>query len=117
MRYSRRDFLASSGSAAGLTALGATIPFEMALAQGAPIKLGSVLDNSGNLDAYGKPMVMATTLAADEINAAGGLLGRKIQVVQYDSQSDIALYTKFAQQLVRQDKADVVHAGITSASR
>ena len=28
-----------------------------ALAQGAPIKLGSVLDNSGNLDIYGKPMV------------------------------------------------------------
>ncbi len=117
MSLSRRDFLATGGSAAGLTALGATIPFELALAQGSPIKLGSVLDNSGNLDAYGKPMVMATTLAAEEINAAGGLLGRKIEVVQYDSQSDIALYTKFAQQLVRDDKVDVVHGGITSASR
>jgi branched-chain amino acid transport system substrate-binding protein len=117
MSMSRRNFLASSGSAAGLATLGSTIPFELALAQGAPIKLGSVLDNSGNLDAYGKPMVMATTLAAEEINAAGGLLGRKIQVVQYDSQSDIALYTKFAQQLTREDKVDVVHGGITSASR
>ncbi len=117
MSISRRDFLVTGGSAAGLTTLGATIPFELALAQGAPIKLGSILDNSGNLDAYGKPMVMATTLAAEEINAAGGLLGRKIQVVQYDSQSDIALYTKYAQQLVRDDKVDVVHGGITSASR
>jgi len=62
-------------------------------------------------------MVMATTLAAEEINNAGGLLGRKIQVVQYDSQSDIALYTKYAQQLARDDKVDVVHGGITSASR
>ncbi len=114
---SRRRFLASTSSAAGLTALGATIPFELALAQGAPIKLGSVLDNSGNLDAYGKPMVMATLLAAEEINAAGGLLGRKIEVKQYDTQSDIALYTKFAQQLSRDDKVDVVHGGITSASR
>lgn len=114
---SRRRFLASTSSAAGLTALGATIPFEFALAQGAPIKLGSVLDNSGNLDAYGKPMVMATLLAAEEINAAGGLLGRKIEVKQYDTQSDIALYTKFAQQLSRDDKVDVVHGGITSASR
>ena len=114
---SRRRFLASSGSAAGLTVLGSTIPFELVLAQGSPIKLGSVLDNSGNLDAYGKPMVMATTLAAEEINAAGGLLGRKIEVKQYDSQSDIALYTKFAQQLSRDDKVDVVHGGITSASR
>ena len=39
-------------------------------------------------------MVQATQLAAEEINAAGGLLGRKIQVVQYDTQSDIALYTQ-----------------------
>jgi urea transport system substrate-binding protein len=117
MTPSRRRFLASTSSAAGLTALGATIPFELALAQGAPIKLGSVLDNSGNLDAYGKPMVMATLLAAEEINAAGGLLGRKIEVKQYDTQSDIALYTKFAQQLSRDDKVDVVHGGITSASR
>lgn len=117
MTSSRRHFLASTGSAAGLTALGTAMPFELVLAQGAPIKLGSVLDNSGNLDGYGKPMVMATMLAAEEINAAGGLLGRKIQVVQYDSQSDIALYTKYAQQLTRDDKVDVVHGGITSASR
>ncbi len=117
MSNSRRRFLASTGSAAGLTALGSTIPFELVLAQGAPIRLGSVLDNSGNLDAYGKPMVMATQLAAEEINATGGLLGRKIEVKQYDSQSDIALYTKFAQQLSRDDKVDVVHGGITSASR
>ena len=118
MSHSRRNFLASTGSAVGLTTLGAAIPFEFALAQGgAPIKLGSILDNSGNLDAYGKPMVQATQLAAEEINAAGGLLGRKIEVKQYDSQSDIALYTKYAQQLSRDDKVDVVHGGITSASR
>jgi urea transport system substrate-binding protein len=117
MSTSRRHFLASTGSAAGLTMLGSAIPFELVLAQGAPIKLGSVLDNSGNLDAYGKPMVMATMLAAEEINATGGLLGRKVEVKQYDSQSDIALYTKYAQQLSRDDKVDVVHGGITSASR
>src|SRR5690349_23642574 len=113
MSVSRRLILASaSGAAAGLA-----LPFTRAFAQGAPIKLGSVLDNSGNLDAYGKPMVLATQLASEEINAGGGLLGRKIQVVQYDTQSDIALYTKYAQQLVREDKVDVAHAGITSASR
>ena len=117
MTLTRRRLLASTGSGLGLTAIGASIPFELALAQGAPILLGSILDNSGNLDAYGKPMVQATLLAAEEINAAGGLLGRKIEVKQYDSQSDIALYTKYAQQLSREDKVDVVHGGITSASR
>jgi branched-chain amino acid transport system substrate-binding protein len=112
MALTRRDFL----TAAGAATVAASLP-RSSFAQGKPIKLGSVLDNSGNLDIYGKPMVMATQLAVEEINAAGGLLGRKVQLVQYDTQSDIALYTKFAQQLARDDKVDVVHGGITSASR
>jgi branched-chain amino acid transport system substrate-binding protein len=114
MSFSRRRFIATASSVA---TVGSALPLRYALAQGGPIKLGSVLDNSGNLDAYGKPMVQATQMAAEEINAAGGLLGRQIQVVQYDTQSDIALYTKYAQQLARDDKVDVVHGGITSASR
>src|SRR5690349_7290759 len=107
----RREFL----TAAGAVAVAGGVPPLAAFAQGKEILLGSVLDNSGNLDIYGKPMVMATTMAVEELNGAGGLLGRKIRAIQYDTQSDIALYTKFAQQLVRQDKVDVVHGGITSA--
>jgi branched-chain amino acid transport system substrate-binding protein len=113
MSFTRRHFLASASGVAA----GSALPLGRAFAQTGPIKLGSVLDNSGNLDGYGKPMVKATQLAAEEINAAGGLLGRQIQVIQYDTQSDIALYTKYAQQLARDDKVDVVHGGITSASR
>ena len=112
MAISRRTLL----NAAGATALTAGMPLRRAFAD-EPIKLGAIQDNSGVLDAYGKPMVMATAMAVAEINAAGGLLGRQIELKQYDSQSDIALYTKYAQQLVREDKVDVAHAGITSASR
>ena len=112
MTFTRRDFL----TAAGAATIAGSLP-RMSYAQGKPIKLGSVLDNSGNLDIYGKPMVIATRMAVEDINAAGGLLGRKVELIQYDTQSDIALYTKFAQQLAREDKVDVVHGGITSASR
>ncbi len=112
MAISRRTLL----NAAGATALTAGMPLRRAFADG-PIRLGAIQDNSGVLDIYGKPMVMATAMAVAEINAAGGLLGRQIELKQYDSQSDIALYTKYAQQLVREDKVDVAHAGITSASR
>lgn len=112
MSISRRGFLL--GSAAGVAS--SAFPMHNAFAADT-IKIGSVLDNSGNLDIYGKPMVQATSLAVDEINASGGLLGRELELIQYDSQSDIALYTKFAQQLARRDKVDVVHGGITSASR
>ncbi|MEO7939502.1 MAG: ABC transporter substrate-binding protein [Burkholderiaceae bacterium] len=111
MTSSRRNFLVKSTAAAA--ALG--MPY-LSHAAGA-IKLGSVLDISGNFDAYGKPMNMAADLAIDEINKAGGLLGRQVEKVGYDTQSNMALYTKFAQQLVRQDKVDVVIGGILSASR
>lgn len=112
MALTRRHFVAAGGSSAVLT-FAPTFSF----AQSGPIKLGTILDNSGNLDIYGKPMVLASQLAVEELNAAGGLVGRKIELVQYDTQSNIANYTSFAQKLVRDDKVDVVHGGITSASR
>jgi branched-chain amino acid transport system substrate-binding protein len=86
-------------------------------AEEGPIKLGSILDVSGIFDAYGKPMDMAATLAVDELNAAGGLLDRKIKKVSYDTQSNMALYTQYAQELAHVDKVDVVQGGILSASR
>lgn len=81
------------------------------------IKLGSVLDTSGPFDAYGKPMDKALRLAVAKINADGGLLGKQVEIVSYDTQSDMALYTQYGQQLTRRDKVDVVHGGILSASR
>jgi branched-chain amino acid transport system substrate-binding protein len=81
------------------------------------IKLVSILDQSGGLDIYGKPMIDATMLAVEEINAAGGLLDREIELINYDPQSNIQFYTHYATQAATSDQADVVHAGITSASR
>lgn len=110
---SRRTLLA--GSAAVATS-GMLANLRQASASD-PIRLGSILDTSGIFEAYGKPMDMALRLAVDEINAAGGLLGRQVEIVAYDTQSDMALYTQYGQQLVRSDKVDVVHGGILSASR
>ena len=82
-----------------------------------PIGVASLHDLSGGLDIYGKPMVDALTLAVEETNAAGGLLGRQIKLINYDTQSSMQLYTQFAQQAALKDKVAVVHGGITSASR
>ncbi len=111
MSLNRREFL---GAAATLT--GTALLPRVAMASDT-IKLGSVLDTSGIFDAYGKPMDMAMRLAVQEINAAGGLLGKQVEVAAYDTQSDMALYSQYAQQLTRQDRVDVVHGGILSASR
>ncbi|HCW84797.1 MAG TPA: urea ABC transporter, partial [Rhodobacteraceae bacterium] len=62
------------------------------------IQLGSILDTSGIFDAYGKPMDQAMRLAVKEINDAGGLLGKQVEVAAYDTQSDMALYSQYAQQ-------------------
>src|SRR5258706_12088165 len=82
-----------------------------------PINVASIHDLSGGLDIYGKPMVDALTLAVEEANAAGGLLGRQIKLINYDTQSNMQLYTQFAQQAALKDKGAVVHGGITSGTR
>ena len=53
------------------------------------IKVAGIHDTSGGLDIYGKQMVATMDLAVNEINAAGGVLGRKIQLINYDPQSKI----------------------------
>lgn len=82
-----------------------------------PIKLGSLLDGSGALGLEGKRMIETTEYAVEQLNKAGGLLGRPIQLIAYDTQSSMQLYTQYAQQLALKDKVDVIQGGITSASR
>ncbi|MBJ7221262.1 MULTISPECIES: urea ABC transporter substrate-binding protein [unclassified Brenneria] len=117
MAISRRSFITHSMlSALGLATVG--IPkFPLAAEGGEPIKVATIFDLSGGLDIYGKPMANAMNLAAEEINASGGLLGRPLQMINYDAQSSMQLYAQYAQQAALKDKVAVVHAGITSASR
>ena len=97
--------------------LAAPLVFRHAALGADPIKVVGIHDASGGLDIYGKPMVATLEFAMDEINAGGGLLGRPVQLINYDPQSNIQLYTQFATQAATRDKAAVVHGGITSASR
>lgn len=114
MTLDRRSVL-KGASAAAVTLAAPGIIGRAAAAD--TIKMVGILDQSGGLDIYGKPMVDATKLAVDEINAAGGLLGKQVELKMYDPQSTIQFYTQYATQAAAGDKAHVVHAGITSASR
>ncbi|MCY4621590.1 MAG: transporter substrate-binding protein [bacterium] len=91
-------------------------PTEAAPETSEPIRVGSLLDETGPLNIYGTPMADATRLAIADINASGGVLGRQLELVALDSKSDQNEYIAGADQLVAEDLA-VVHAGITSASR
>ncbi|RYC30365.1 urea ABC transporter [Lichenibacterium minor] len=112
---SRRRALKLGGAvAAGTVAM----PFYARRAFAAePIKLGSLLDGTGALGLEGRRMIQTTQYAVDKLNAAGGLLGRPIQLIAYDTQSTMQLYSQFAQKLALEDKVDVIQGGITSASR
>ncbi len=82
-----------------------------------PIVVGSMYDLSGGLEAAGKPMFDVLNFAVGEMNDAGGLLGRPIKVISFDTQTNMQLYAQYAQQAALKDKVSVVHGGITSASR
>lgn len=116
MLISRRSLLKSGTAAAALVASPAVLRHS-ALGAENEILVGSLHDQSGPIAASGVPMVDSLILAVDELNAAGGLLGRPVKLVHYDTQSTIQLYSQYAQQLALKDKVSVVHGGITSASR
>lgn len=110
----RRTFLRSSAAAA--VALSSPFLARPAFASDA-IRIGNILDMTGPIGPGGQAIMPAMQLAVQEINAAGGLLGREVELVNYDTQSSMQLYTQFAQQLALKDKVDVVFGGLTSASR
>jgi branched-chain amino acid transport system substrate-binding protein len=104
-QVTRRETLALAGTA--LAAL--TIP---ATAQSAaPIKIGFSMALSGGLAGGGKAALLAYQIWAEEVNAKGGLLGRKVELVYYDDQSNPsgvpAIYTK----LLDIDKVDLLLSG------
>ena len=117
MSISRRTFLRNAALTTGGLALSQSLIGRQAFADDNPILIGSLHDYSGPIASSGQQGVAALTIAIDEINAAGGLLGRPLKMVHYDTQSSIQLYSQYAQQLALSDKVAVVHGGITSASR
>ncbi|MEM7522724.1 MAG: transporter substrate-binding protein [Pseudomonadota bacterium] len=111
---SRRTFL---GTTAAATAAGAvSLPYAAA-ASDDTILVGGLHDLSGPIDFAGIPMNQVMELAVEEINAAGGVLGKQLKSVVYDPQSNMSLYSQYATQLALKDKVAVVQGGITSASR
>ena len=80
--------------AASLTACGGTKEESAApadsgdSASGGPILLGTISPNTGNLAAYGTAIMNGVNLAVEEIDAAGGVLGSQIQVINADDQGD-----------------------------
>jgi branched-chain amino acid transport system substrate-binding protein len=82
-----------------------------------PIKIGVLTDLTGPFGVVGKANRAVAQFTADEINRAGGVLGRQLELVVVDGASDPAVNARVAGQLVNRDNVDLVIGGITSAER
>jgi len=93
------------GSAIGLALLGA-----LAAQAGAqqPIRIGASLAVSGTYAKPGKYQQEGYLLCAKELNAKGGLLGRKVEFVFYDDKSEPTAANRLYEKLITEDKVDAV---------
>lgn len=81
-----------------------------------PIRIGSVLSATGPAAFLGDPEVKTLQLYVERLNAGGGLLGRKLELVTYDDASDAAKANGFGKRLIEDDKVDVVLGGTTTGA-
>ncbi len=86
------------------------------LAAAEPIKIGSFLSVTGPASFLGDPEKRTLELYVGKINAAGGVLGRKLELVVYDDGGDANNARTFATRLVESDKVVAVVGGTTTAT-
>src|SRR3954453_18224336 len=120
-KMKRRTFLKGS-AALGAFALGTTAPYyfqrNIAKAQDSDtIKVGILHSLSGTIAIIETSLHNAELLAIDEINAKGGVLGKKIVPVIEDPQSLVQVFAEKAKKLLLEDKVVAVLGCYTSASR
>src|SRR5580765_1679223 len=76
-----------------------------------PIKIGLGMALTGGLSANGKPALLAMQIWKDDINKKGGLLGRPVELVYYDDQTNPATVPGIYTKLLDVDKVDHVISG------
>lgn len=99
----RRRLLAGSATLAAASALP-----QVALAQGAPIKIATLTPLTGSGGPYGPVMVKAVKAVVDEVNAAGGVLGRKVELISEDDQTNPEAGVRAARKLIDVDKVSAI---------
>ena len=84
---------------------------------GDTIKLGVLEDRSGDFALVGIQKSHAVELAVEEINEDGGLLGKQIEIIAPDTQSDDKRFQEMARKLILEDEVDAIMGAFSSASR
>jgi branched-chain amino acid transport system substrate-binding protein len=111
-RYNRRTVLKASAAFAGASAIGFPA---IVSGQTDKIKIGHLTPLTGFLGALGAYAQLGIRMAEEEINKAGGVIGRQLDVVSEDSVNPATAATK-AQRMLEQDGVAVLMGEINSAS-
>ena len=112
---SRRQIIVGTTGAGAALATGILGFPAIGRAQADVIKIGHLTPRTGFLGPLGEYAVMAADLAVEEINAAGGMMGRKIELLKEDSVNPQTASTK-AERMIERDKVACIIGEISSAS-
>lgn len=114
----RRSFLkASFGLAVGGSLCGGFTPVFAATKNSSKIHVASMFDLTGNLNIYGVQQMNVSKYAIESINASGGVLGKELVLHDYDTQSKIELYSRYAKEIGANEEISAVVGCFTGASR
>nr|CRH04348.1 Putative ABC-type branched-chain amino acid transport systems, periplasmic component [Candidatus Magnetococcus massalia] len=80
------------------------------------IKIGSFLSVTGPASFLGDPELKTLKMYVKEINAAGGIDGRQVELIHYDTGTQAKLAVKFAKRLIKKDRVHVIVGGTTSGA-
>jgi branched-chain amino acid transport system substrate-binding protein len=111
-RSRRRFVLDAAAGTAAVAAIGAPA---ISKAQSDVIRIGHLTPRTGFLGPLGEYAVQAVDLAVDEINAAGGVLGRRVEALKEDSVNPQTASTK-AERMIERDRVACIVGEISSAS-
>src|SRR5690606_32289066 len=85
-----------------------------AYAQQEPIRIGSFLAVTGPASFLGDPEQKTLDMYVERINAEGGVLGRKLELISYDSGGNAEKARTFTKRLIEQDNVDVIIGGTST---
>src|SRR3982751_2168926 len=108
MNFTRRKVLGAVGAATA--ALSAGLTGRVFGQQQGPIKIGIGISQTGTLGGGGKAALLALQMWVEDVNGKGGMIGRKVELIAYDDQSNPATTPGIYTKLLDVDKVDLLIA-------
>lgn len=114
--HAQPSFRIGRRAVSSLLAAAALLPLASVVHAADAIKIGAVVSATGPASFLGDPQQKTLEMYVQKINAAGGVLGRKLELVLYDDASDANKANAFTRRLIMQDEVDVILGASTTGS-